>query len=57
MVVKLTYTNALNESILLRSSIWSEQPLAAQQTIEVTFELHEDASGIARITLVCEPNA
>ncbi len=55
MIVKLHYTNGLPEAVLLYSDLATAQPLAAGQSLEMTFALQEDADGVADLVLVCEP--
>jgi hypothetical protein len=55
MIIKLTYRNGLAEPVLLYSDQATAQPLAAGQTLEMTFAVEEDADGVADLVLICEP--
>jgi len=57
MIVLLKYTNSLPIPVLLRSDVATGQPLAPGQSLEMTFELREDADGAADLVLVCEPGS
>jgi hypothetical protein len=55
MIVKLTYTNDLNQDVLLRSNQGTGQPLVPGQSLEMTFSMEPDADGVADLILICEP--
>jgi len=55
MLVKLTFTNELPRSVLLRSNQGTGQPLVPGQSLEMTFAMEPDADGVADLVLVCEP--
>lgn len=56
MVVKLVFTNGMPVPVLLRSRSATDQPLLPQQSVEATFELHEDPrSGTAELVLSVVP--
>lgn len=56
MIIKLTYTNALAQPVLLRSSEATGQPLVPGQTLEMTFAATDpDSDGVVEFKLICEP--
>jgi len=55
MIVKLTVENGLAHAVLVRSNMATGQPLVAGQSLEMTFELHEDDDGAADLVVVVEP--
>ena len=55
MLVKLTFTNELPRSVLLRSNQGTGQPLVPGQSLEMTFAMEPDADGVADLVLICEP--
>ena len=55
MVVTLTIANRLREPIVVNSQSASGQPLQPQQSVQATFELRENAQGVAELHLFIDP--
>lgn len=55
MIVQLNVTNRTNQPIVINSQSASGQPLSPQQSVQVTFELHEGENGNAELHLYVDP--
>jgi hypothetical protein len=55
MVVQLNVQNRLPVPIVLNSQSASGQPIVPQQSLQVTFELRENARGVAELHLYIDP--
>jgi hypothetical protein len=56
MIVKLTYTNQLPVSVLLRNNMGQGQPVLPRQTLEMTFELRDEGDNVGNLILIAEPH-
>lgn len=55
MIVQLSVQNRLPTPIVLNSQSASGQPIQPQQSLQVTFELRENAQGVAELHLFIDP--
>jgi len=56
MVVKLQFTNNMDQNVVLNSNFASPQPLLPRQSLELTFELQPDRTGMGNLQFSVQPD-